>query len=396
MPARLTQRAIDALSALPATQYVVWDTDVRGFGVRVSPAGAKAYVLKFRTAAGRARWATLGRVGVLSLDEARRNARAMLGDVAKGLDPLRARDAARGGLTVESVAARFLSSHVEARRKAATVRLYKLAINSHVIPKLGSIAIAELAPADVARVHHGLHATPYLANRVLAVLSKLVSWSEQHGYRAPGANPCRGIEAYREQSRRRYLTPAELKRLGVALRFAERRNRLPPSAIVAIRLLLLTGARVSEILSLQWRFLDLSAGSIHLPDSKTGRKTILLSPPAVAILDAWPRFAGSPYVFPGEGRGDRKGKHRVSLSDAWMWLRTRAKARDVRLHDLRHTFASVAVSNGQTLPMIGALLGHSQAATTQRYAHLMNDPLRAASDATAATIASAIAGKERK
>ncbi|MBQ00823.1 MAG: integrase, partial [Acidobacteria bacterium] len=277
----------------------------------------------------------------------------------------------------------------------ATVRLYRLAIDSHIRSLLGALAIADVSRADVVRLHHRLRATPVLANRVLAVLSKLLSWAGDQGYRPASSNPCRGVEKYKEESRRRYLSPSELKRLGAALRIAERYDSIPPSAITVIRLLLLTGARVGEILSLRWSDVDLTGGALRLPDSKSGRKTVLLPEPAVEMLHAWPRFAGSPFVFPGEGHGNRKGRHRVSLADPWAWVRRRARLADVRLHDLRHAYASVAVSNGQTLPVIGALLGHTQAATTQRYAHLMDDPLRVASDATAATISAAISRRSR-
>jgi integrase len=384
----LTQRGIAEL--VPRAQrYIVWDGGIPGFGVRVS-AGAKTFVLKYRVESGRGRWATLGRVGVRTLDQARLQARAYLGVVAGGDDPLRRKDLAREAPTVGEIADRFLEDHVAARRKPATLRLYRLAINTHVRPLLGTVAIADVSRADVVRLHHRLRPTKVMANRVLAVLSKLMNWAEQQGFRAARSNPCRGVEKYREQARRRYLTADEMKRLGAAFRIAERWHAISPTAITALRLLLLTGARVSEILSLRWREVDLVRGTLQLPDSKTGRKTILLSLPAVDILTAWPHFAGSPYVFPGEGRGWRKGKHRVSLGDAWAWVRRRAKLSDVRIHDLRHSFASVAVSSGQTLPIIGALLGHSQAATTQRYAHLMDDPLRAASNATATTIAAAI------
>jgi integrase len=238
----------------------------------------------------------------------------------------------------------------------------------------------------VVKLHHRLHATPYLANRVLAVCAKLMAWAEQQRERTPGTNPCRGIEKYREDKRRRYLTPNELKRLGCALRVGARRGRLTPSALTAIRLLILTGARVSEILGLRWTEVDFEHGALNLADSKTGRKTIVLNAPARDLLKEWPHWATSPYVFPGEGRGKRKGEHRVDLNDAWRWIRRRGKMPDVRLHDLRHSFASVAVSSGQSLPIVGALLGHTQAQTTQRYAHLMDDPLRAASEATGATI----------
>jgi integrase len=387
----LTQRQIAELETRPA-RYVVWDGGIPGFGVRVSQ-GAKTFVLKYRLAGGRAarvRWATLDRVGVISLEQARTRAREYLGIVAGGEDPLRRKDLARNAPTVGAVADRFLKDHVAVRRKSATLRLYRLAIERHVRPLLGTVAIADVSRADVVRLHHRLRPTPIMANRVLAVLSKLMNWAEQQAFREPRSNPCRGVEKYREQARRRYLTPEEMKRLGAALRIAERWHAMSPTVIAALRLILLTGARVSEILSLRWREVDLARGTLQLPDSKSGRKTILLSEPAVDILAAWPRFTGSQYVFPGEGHGWRKGKHRVSLADAWTWIRRRARIPDVRIHDLRHTYASVGISSGQTLSVVGALLGHSQAATTQRYAHLMDDPLRAASNATGATIAAAL------
>ena len=391
----LTLRSIEALEPRPGKQYVAWDTDVRGFGVRVSPAGSRTFILKYRLPSGRVRWASIDRVGVVTLAQARRHARQLLGVVATGDDPLHKKDTARDAPTVAGVADRFLVEHVEARRKPATIRLYRLAVDSHIRPMLGPLAIADVGRPEVVRLHHRLRGTPYLANRVIAVLSKLLSWAEDHGYRPAGPNPCRGVEKYKEQPRQRYLSVAELKRLGAALRVAARYNSISPSAIAVIRLLLLTGARVSEILSLRWADVDLTGGALRLPDSKSGRKTILLSAPAVEILQAWPHFAGSRFVFPGEGPAWRKGEHRVSLADPWEWVRRRARLADVRIHDLRHSFASVAVSGGQTLPTIGALLGHTQAATTQRYAHLMDDPLRAASDATAATISSAMTRRPR-
>lgn len=388
----LTKRTITALAPRVGEQFVVWDDTIAGFGVRVNPQGTKTFILKYRLTSGRVRWKTLGRVGTLALEKARRLAKEDIGIVAAGADPLQHKDTARDALTFSDVADHFIEDHVEARRKPATLRLYRLAIDGHLRPRLGAIPIADIGADDLLKVHHRLRATPYMANRVLAVASKMMNWAATAGYRGKGphANLCEGIEKYREQARQRYLTPAELKRVGAALRVGERRERLSPSAVAALRLLLLTGARVSEILSLRWRDVDLKTGALRLPDSKTGRKTILLSAPAVEILKTWPRFAKSPFVFPGEGTGKRKGLHRVSLADPWAWIRRRAKLPDVRVHDLRHSYASIAVSSGQTLPIIGALLGHSQTQTTQRYAHLMADPLRVASNATAATIDAAI------
>lgn len=392
----LTQKKIRALQPKAGRQYVVWDGDLPGFGVRVSPAGAKSFILKYRLVSGRVRWKTLGRVKAVALEQARKRAKDDIGIVARGDDPLQHKDIARDAPTLGDVADRFLE-HVEAHRKPATHRLYEQVINSHVRPKLGPVAMADVGTDDLLKLHHRLRATPYMANRVLAVTSALMNWAATAGYRGKGphVNPCDGIPKYRERARKRYLTPAELLRVGCALRVAERREILSPGSIVALRLLLLTGARMSEILTLRWKDVDLQRAMLRLPDSKTGAKTVLLPAPAVEILKTWPKWASSPYVFPGEGHGKRKGRHRVNLADPWAWVRKRAKIPDVRVHDLRHSFASVAVSGGLTLPMVGALLGHTQAQTTNRYAHLMDDPLRAASDATAGTIAAALTRRPR-
>ncbi len=395
---QLNERTIAALKPKAGVQYVTWDGSTPGFGVRVSPSGTKAFILKYRLHSGRVRWKTLGRVGAMALDGARRQAKKDIGVVADGRDPMRLKDAARDAPTLGTVADRFLEDHVEARRKPATLRLYTLAIDGHLRPRLGSVPMADVATEDILKLHHKLRATPYMANRVLAVASKLMNWAVQAGYLEAGVNPCDGIEKYRETARKRYLTPQELARVGSALRVAERRKAMTPGALAAIRLLMLTGARVSEILTLQWAHVDLKAGVLKLPDSKTGAKTVLLSGAAVEILKGLPKWAKNPYVFPGEGRGDQKGnekKHRVNLTDAWAWVRQRAKVPDVRLHDLRHSFASVAVSSGLSLPTIGALLGHTQTQTTARYAHLLDDPLRAASEATGATIAAALGRRPR-
>lgn len=391
----LTRRAIAALPRR-ADRYVVWDSSLPGFGVRVSTEGLKTYVLKYRLASGRVRWKTIGRVGAFALEEARSRAKKDIGLVADGKDPQQWKDEARDAPTLGEVAERFLEEHVEARRKPTTQRLYRLAIDGHLRPQLGALPIASLTTQDLVKLQHRLRATPFLANRVLSVTSKLMNWAALHGYLGPGphVNPCQGIEKFKETPRKRYLTPEELKRVGAALRVGERRKALSPAAVTAIRLLLLTGARVSEILSLRWSAVDLKHAALHLSESKTGEKTIVLNTPAVEMLKAWPRWAHSPYVFPGEGRGARKGQHRVDLKDAWAWMRRRARIADVRLHDLRHSFASVGASKGLSLPVIGALLGHTQAQTTQRYAHLLDDPLRAASEATGATIAAALTRRQ--
>jgi integrase len=390
----LLQRAIDALAPIPGRRYVRWDT-VPGFGVRVA-ADAKTFIYKYRLPSGRVRWATLGRVGAISLEKARKTAQVMSGVVAAGQDPQRAKDTARDAVSVATVATRFLDEYVIPRKKPSTVRLYRLVIDAHLVPRLGHVPIAEVSHADAVKLHDGLRATPILANRVLAVLSKLLAWSMTAGRARPaGANPCRGVEKFEERRRKRYLDADEYARLGRALRSAT----IMPGPRTAIELLLLTGCRPTEIATLQWAHVDLPGAALHLPDSKTGAKVVHLSPPAVTRLKRWPRFATSPYVFPGNGRGAQPGAHMhaSTLAHVWADLRTLAKLENVRLYDAcRHSFASVAVSqHGLSLAAIGEQLGHSQPATTARYAHLHDDVAKQNATAIGNTIAASLKRRTR-
>lgn len=391
----LTQRTIDALPPQPGAQYVCWDADLTGFGVRVSPAGTKTFVLKYRLDSGRVRWKTLGRVGDVALEEARKHAKKDIGLVAGGGDPLRAKDTARGGLTVAAVGERFLTDHVEARRKAATLRQYRTAI-AHIGTSLGAVPIADVTTADASTVHYRLRATPYVANRALAVLSSLLAWSVRAKYRAAGPNPCLGIEKFPERKVKRYLTEDEYARLGRALRTVP----ITPGPRTAIELLLLTGCRPDEIVTLQWPHVDLASAALHLPDSKTGEKTVHLSPPAVKLLKRWPRIAGSPYVFPATGGREHGGHlHATTLSHIWAeQIRPAAQLDGVRLYDAcRHSFASVAISrHGLSLAQIGEQLGHSQPATTARYAHLHDDVAKRNATAIGDSIAGSLKRRVRR
>jgi integrase len=200
-------------------------------------------------------------------------------------------------------------------------------------------------------------------------------------------NPVRGVARYKDHASRRYLSPSELAKLGRALTVAERDGE-NPVAIAAIRLLILTGCRKSEILAARWDWLDLERGYMHLPDSKTGAKLVPLGAPALAVIASLPRVAGNPNLLPGE----KEGGHYVGLPKAWERIRARAGLDDVRLHDLRHAFASVGASGGDSLLVIGALLGHRDAKTTQRYAHLQADPVKAAADRISGRIAASMMG----
>lgn len=380
---RITLRVVEALEP----GMLAWDSDVRGFGVRCQRE-AKVYVLKVRVG-GKQRWFTIGRHGAPWTPEtARREARRKLGEIAGGNDPAVARAAEKANPTLAELVSMFLEEHAEAKRKPRTAAEYRRMLSLLVLPRLGERRVMAITRADVASLHHGLRATPYQANRVLAVLSKLFSWAEKRGYRESGGNSCEYVEKYPERKRERFLSEDELAALGEALAQAELEN-VNPYVIAAIRLLLLTGARLNEILSLRWQDVDLERAMLRLPDSKTGQKPIYLSPPALEVLATVPRIQGNDHVIVGY----KPGSSMVNLQKPWRAIRARAGLDDVRLHDLRHSFASVAAASGLSLPVIGALLGHTQAATTHRYAHLAADPVRQANDRIGGRIAAALGQK---
>jgi integrase len=206
--------------------------------------------------------------------------------------------------------------------------------------------------------------------------------AEKWGERPDGSNPCRHVEKYSEVKRERMLSADEFSRLAEALREPGR----PPYVVAAIKLLIFTGARLSEVLGLRWEWVEFERGEARLPDSKTGAKTLHLPAPALTVLAELPRVAGNPFVIVGHV----KGTHPVNIEKPWRAIRKSAGLDNVRLHDLRHAFASVAASSGMGLPIIGKMLGHTQAATTHRYAHLASDPVKAAATAVAGHIAAAM------
>ena len=356
----------------------------------MTPASRKVYLVQYRLGGrkGRTRRVTIGQHGELTATSARAEAKRLLGEIAVGRDPASARDKAKADKSLGVVLHQFMAEHVS-KLKPATVEEYQRLVRLYVNPRLQNRAIGELKRMEIARLHHQLSDKPYQANRVLAFLSALFNWAEKRGLRPDGSNPCRYVEKYREGRRERFLSQAELGRLGDALRGAEKNKSCSPWVIAAIRLLMFTGARRNEILALRWEHVSEEHESLFLPDSKTGRKAIHLNAPALALLQTIPRLEGNPYVICGE----KPGQHLVNLEKPWRRIRAAGKLDDVRLHDLRHSFASVAASGGHSLVMIGKLLGHSKAATTARYAHLADDPVKAASDAVGRHIAAAMEGR---
>ncbi len=387
MKKRITKQAINSLKPGARVQFM-WDTDLPGFGVRMTPNGVRSYVLQYRRA-GRSRRLTIGQHGAPWTPHAARNeALRLRGEVASGKDPAALRAVARAASTVSDMADRYLAEHAEQKTKRRSAAESKRLIDKLIRPYLGKTKVENVSRDDVARLHHRLRATPVQANRALAVLSKMFNLAEHWGLRPDGTNPARHIERYRERRRERFLSSSELARLGEVLTEALRTQSEPPEAIEAIRLLLLTGCRLSEVLTLRWEYVDPETSRFRLPDSKTGAKQILLSAPAAKLLARLPRVEGNPHCFPG-----RNGRsHFVGLPHVWYRIRAAAKLDDVRLHDLRHSYASVAASAGESLLIIAKLLGHLQPMTTTRYAHLSSDPVRDAANRNAQRIASALEG----
>ena len=368
---RLTRTRIDKATRR-ARDYILWDSEVPGFGVRVATSGRRTFVFQYFTGS-RSRRITLGGYGVVTPEQARQAARTHKQRVLEGHDPAAERNAARSAETVSDLCKRFLEEH-SSKKKERTRAEYARLIGKHVLPELGKLRAKDVQHLDISRLHRKLRGTPYQANRVLAVLSKMFSLSETWGVRKRGTNPCSDVERYKENARERFLSEEELCRLGATLRDFENEGRTLPSVIAATRLLILTGARLDEILSLRWEHVDQERALLRLSDSKTGQKVIHLSKPAMRVLKAIPR--SSEWVIVGQ----KAGAHLINLEKPWRRIRERAGIADVRLHDLRHSYAALAAEMGTSLLIIGALLGHKQPQTTKRYAHLAASPVRQAND----------------
>ena len=390
----MTKKAIQA--AAPG-----WYPDQRcqGLALWVKPAGRRVWVLDYRIN-GRQRRLTLGRADTLIADEAVKLARKHRVSIDNGRDPLAEREAARradaANVTLTAFFARYEDEHAKPKKKARSAADDRTTFDRDIKPVLGQVRVPDLTAEQVGRLHRQITArpAPILANRALALLSTMLNLAERWGLRPVNSNPCRHIEKNRERKTHRFLSGEQLTALGKALAAAERapkesEEHVTPVMLAAIRLLVFTGMRRGEVMNLKWEDVNLEAGVLDLGDSKTGRKLVTLNAPAVQLLDglAKARRDGEQYVFPGRS----PGKPLVGLPKVWRDLRKRAGLEAVRLHDLRHSYASTAAGLGASLPVIGALLGHTVPATTQRYAGLADDPRRQAAEAVGKRLASLLA-----
>lgn len=435
MAVKLTLQSVKTAEAKPA-RYIVWDTATKGFGLRVNVDGSKTYILKYAFE-GRQTWHTIGKHGSPWTPEtARKEALDVLGLVRGGIDPAdAARERKAAGVTVSDLCDQYLAAARTGRtltkfdvpKKASTLATDEGRIRRHIKPLLGKKLVRKLTAKDVEDFLHavaagktavdektGKHGRAIVeggkgtATRTVGLLGGILTFAMKEGLRSD--NPVKGVQRFKDGKNTRFLSGQELERLGGAFEAshadwdqfeamhadwiaAGRKGVSPrppdaasPTALAAIKLLLFTGARRSEILDLEWAHVDLDRGYLHLSDSKTGAKDIPLGEPAVDLLRAVPRLNGSRFVFPAtRGNGSYKG-----LPKAWAKLYARAGLTKTRIHDLRHSFASVGASTGSSLLMIGSLLGHKDPKTTQRYAHVAHDPAKAAADNVAQMMAAAM------
>ncbi|MEM8995834.1 MAG: tyrosine-type recombinase/integrase [Acidobacteriota bacterium] len=284
------------------------------------------------------------------------------------------------------LADRHIEDHAKVKNKARSVKRDRRAWDRCVLPKLGKRKVKDITRADVAKLMTEMADTPAMANKVLTLLSKAFNLAEVWEWRPEGSNPCRHVSRFKEESRDRYLSESELRRLGQVLEQAEHEWFACPYALAAIRLLILTGCRSAEILKLRWQDVDLERKRLRLPDSKTGKRTVLLNEPALDVLSGLEQKGDNPHVIPG----DKPRSHRSSLQALWERIREAAEIPDVRIHDLRHTFASHGVNDGESLAIVGRLLGHTKITTTQRYAHVADHPIRQATERIGAGLAESL------
>ena len=382
----ISRRTVEALP-VGEREVVFWDHELSGFGVRVYPSGTKVYLVQTRSG-GKSRRVTIGRHGVLTAEQARRKAAQFIASIKAGEEPARTQSPPDAGPTIAEVAERYMREHVAVRCKPSTARACRCTLDRYLLPVFGARVLGSIGREEVAALQYRLHKTPSMANRVIDMLSRLFNMAEAWGVAPEGGNPCRFVKKYTERSCERFLSEEEFRRLGGVLDEVQAEGKVSANAVAAIRLLMLTGCRRGEIVTLRWEDVDLETGELRLRDAKTGPRQVALSPAAVRVLSAIPRHAGDPWVIAGR----RPGTRLANLNASWLVVRARADLEDVRLHDLRHSFASRALALGESLSMIGKLLGHRKVQTTARYAHLAQDTVKASAERVAESLRADMAG----
>jgi integrase len=374
---------------------LIFDTREPGFAVRVTPAGTKIFIAQARVD-GQLRRMAIGRFPDVSAATARDSARQAVTDLRAGRDP-KAEKAARakaieaGATTVKMFSERWLAEVVRPKRKPRTIADYERLLEQKIIPELGHLVVKDVTKEDVNTLHLAMQSTPRRANYTVSTFRAMMTYAEDCRLRPPLSNPARRIEMYRERARERFLSEDEIAQAADGIATAESAGKIGPHAAAGLRLALFTGARSGEVTAIEWLHLDWRRKLARLPDSKTNEpRTIHLSDAALEVIKTVPRVGR--FVIAGV-KPDAPFKN---LSRAWIVARKFAGLDDVRLHDLRHSFASLAAGRGVSLQMIGKLLGHRVPATTQRYAHLARDAVAAVNDELGEAMTKAIETRKPK
>ena len=382
---RISKRSVERL-IVESGDALFWDRDLSGFGVRVYATGRKVYVVQVRGPTGKPKRAKIGEHGKIAPDVARGQAAGVIDRIRRGEDPFPPAPTP----TMTELAERYVKAHLEVNCRPRTVMTLRRVLYLHILPELGHLPVASVERSHVSELHFKMRDKPAQANQTVEVLSKMFKLAEAWSMTPPRRNPCRSVRLYKKVRRERFLTSDEYRRLGRVLDEAKTTGGFLPFGIAAIRLLLLTGCRKNEIVTLRWDDIDRTAGEIRIRDAKTGARRIPLTPAVEWVLAGIPRIEGNPWVITGKLPGD----HLKNLDQIWLRLRPRAGLDDVRIHDCRHSYASRALAISEGLPMIGKLLGHRKVTTTARYAHLARDTEKASAFKVGRSIGADILGED--
>lgn len=386
---KITKRSVDAVRSAHADIFL-WDTELSGFGLKVTPKGRKVYIVQYqRSRSVPSQRVTIGTHGTLTPEKAREQAKELLAHVQLGKDPAAERRRRRQEGTISELCDRYLREHVASHNKPSTKSEIERIVDTRIKPALGRIKVSELTRARVKEWHQEKADTPYAANRELAYLSKMMSLAAGDWELRPD-NPCRGIRKFPERKREAFFSDADLQRIGAALAAVEQKNEAMPGPINAIRLLAVTGMRLGEVLGLRWEDLDEAHACLRLPDAKAGARTVPLSAPALALLSSITRTGR--HVCHGTDPDlplDKSTVHKL-----WRSIKATAKVPHARPHDFRHTVGTFAAQAGMNAFLVRDLLGHKTMAMTGRYVERANDPLRQAADMVASRVAAALSGSK--